>query len=61
VLKHDEIEDSAWAVRNIVEKYPNFIRFIFFDSKYLIKIVTILSKLHLEYSDPVCSFLSESY
>lgn len=29
VLKHDNIEDSAWAVRNILEKCPNLIKFIF--------------------------------
>jgi hypothetical protein len=29
VLKHDNIEDSAWAVRNILEKCPNLIKFVF--------------------------------
>ena len=61
VLKHDNIEDSAWAVRNILEKCPNLIKFIFFESNFFSKLVTSLSESHFKSSTPVSSFLSESY
>ena len=38
VLTHDSVEDSAWAVRNILDKCPHFKKVIFFDKKFLAKL-----------------------
>ena len=43
VLTHENIEDSAWAVRNIMQKCPNLLNFIFFEMNFLQKLVTSLS------------------
>ena len=38
MLTHDSVEDSAWAVRNILDKCPDFKEVIFFDNKFLAKL-----------------------
>jgi hypothetical protein len=38
VLSHDSVEDSAWAVRNILDKCPHFKEEIFFKHKFLAKL-----------------------